>query len=399
MTTHTLLEKIPVTDRINIMRVVRDGDHIHRLSKIQAQRVKKFWTPSTQYPHTPRTIGMWQRHGSKVYQVDQIMPAVLGRLAIPFTSREEETFWGITRDGFEKRKESHVVRTIEIDGWWENADWTPFDDPAALNRAFSKVIENEGKPEGCLTISFGGYGKGLEFSRVTVGNGADLAASRLVSITLRWHPDHIRGWEGDQTRIQLSCEWGRGTQPQVGFLCVGIGDDGSQQIVTVDGQTAYASEEDADGKLDPLSFIAWAISVEVITGLFTKRIVERSPSRPKRSKGSRSRTSTTSAVKTCYLDVPLWSRYVRRSSLRLIRGDGGSTSPRGPYEGPGYVVGAYTRRMWVLEKNVRPDEAWLDIRESASGKTLVLVARECNEAGYTIGRLPNVSLQVVKPRT
>tara|TARA_Y100001972_G_scaffold63352_1_gene77401 strand:- start:467 stop:1633 length:1167 start_codon:yes stop_codon:yes gene_type:complete len=114
--------------------------------------------------------------------------------------------------------------------------------------------------------------------------------------------------------------------------------------------------------------------------------------RPRRRKGKRRRGLSARTyypegqlVKRVMLDKAVgFRRKAERSLSDPPRKPGRNLNP-GSYNGPGYWVGDYTRRIWVYERNVRPGEEWLDIKQARNGELLVQVERECNRKGYRVG--------------
>tara|TARA_R110001592_G_scaffold30690_1_gene109498 strand:- start:2066 stop:3241 length:1176 start_codon:yes stop_codon:yes gene_type:complete len=114
--------------------------------------------------------------------------------------------------------------------------------------------------------------------------------------------------------------------------------------------------------------------------------------RPQRRKGKRRRGLSARTyypegqlVKRVMLDKAVgFRRKAERSRSASPRKPGRNLNP-GSYNGPGYWVGDYTRRIWVYERNARPGEEWLDIKQARNGNLLVQVERECNREGYRVG--------------
>lgn len=379
---YTKMQAISTSDRFIISRMVQraleDSANVAEpITKAESRFIKRYGTRETP-PQTPATIGLWQKHGAGIYLVNQIIPAVFGRLEIPFALRGE--------GAYKISLSSHLVAGVE-EKWGD-----------AL-RDFASLIERTGRPEGCLVFGLGSYedARGV-YLPAAVGTTTDSHAAaggsemRLISVTLRWHDAPISGWV-DPTRIQVECEWQAVDTGHHYYTCFGITDDGEGNVVDYNGTTLHN-----DG-LVYLHAVVFMSVAEMLSGLLTKRIVYTKERKTSRRGGARRRGSKAN-VKTCLLDVALWNQYVRKPRLRLVSSSGQSSSsapPASKYDGPSYTVGVINRGMWVLEKNVRPGEEWLDIKESKAGNMLVLVKRECNHEGYTVNGSGEPSLRLVQP--
>lgn len=407
---HTKMQRLPTADRLIISRMIQrafaenaDGTGpamFEARNKAERRFLDRYKTRSAP-PQTIATIGMWQKHGAGIYHLNQIIPAILGRLEIPFSERG---------GGIYKLTQGESVRTRSEDG---TVNYTALRSSEA-HRNFRDLIERTNRPEGCVVFSFGTYGdkQGIHVSSGT-REGEDIATRahhraaareksfgkitplsdvRVISATLRWHDKHILGWHAS-TRVQLSVEWDIADSGNSFFTCLGVSDDSVVTALDFNGDRMPGQST------HHLHVLLFQSVVEALSGLLTKRIVyTKQASRGRKGIRGRRRTSRNS-VKTCLLDVALWNQYVRRTNLRLVSTSGGSssTAPSSKYDGPSYTVGVITRGMWVLEKNVKPGEEWLDIRESKAGNVLVLVKRECNHEGYTVSGSGEPSLRLVQP--
>lgn len=320
---------------------------------------------------SPHTVADWNRFGSKIYDVQDILEPALRRVG--FQSIIERA---PTAEEVAEANAACVARHPEV------------------FRKFESLCM-KGRPSNCVVLGFGTY-EDRSTGLMVGGNKA-----RVVSATVRWRQKDILGWT-EPTKIQVSLEWeiyGMGSYDRRYFTCIGVREDGIA-IVDHHGEDFTDASHNSNGYPDEgfLAFkwlhrVAWEASVEVILGLMTKRIrtSDPSPKTGKKPKG-KGRGSRRNSIRKCYLDIVLWERYVKRSAVKLVLGGGKS------YEGHDYSVGEYRRSMWVLESNTLPGEVWEDLKLSKNGKDfLVKVSRVCNEGGYEVkgkksGSVPQLTL-------
>ena len=306
---------------------------------------------------SPHTVADWSRFGSKIYDVQDILGPALQRV------------------GFQS-----IIECTPTQEEVEEAYATSVDRHPEVFKKFESLCM-KGRPSNCVVLGFGTYGD-RSTGLMVGGNKA-----RVVSATVRWRKKGIPGWV-KPTRIQISLEWeiyGLGSHDRRYFTCIGVHEDGVAIVDHHGEDFTNGSRPEDEGFLafTWLHRVAWEASVEVILGLMTKRIRSSFSSTPKdgkkKSLRGKGRAARRKNIRKCYLDVVLWERYVKRSSIKLVLGGGGS------YEGHDYSVGVYRRSMWVFEKNALPSEVWEDIKLSKNGKDyLVKVSRVCNEGGYEV---------------